>query len=336
MAIISNFELLLNPIAPVVGPAKEIARVAIQGYFLQISNLENRDIKLIFRTRTNVKQSSDSVNTELTGNNHDVVYDITQDNIFVTRMTSDGQKILNKQWGHYVNCLNIPAGQSAIIAVLPRVQSLLTGPGGTPPDLAIRGYTELVLSSTVESINPTVFSDPDSARILVTPEHRGTFVDPEFDPANFATQTNLDFDQLAYSLPTANGQAQQLINTHARFDDPFQDFLTRDFVINSVISNPIQLNELGKNLSKDANSASRTTAFKIGNTPMRIEYSIKNGNYVVDEKSVEKIVKILLRKRKISKRAVGSVSAFTKKINNALSGNKRANDFLQKVFKDIK
>ncbi|MFK8103874.1 MAG: hypothetical protein AB8G15_15175 [Saprospiraceae bacterium] len=111
MAIISNFELLLKPIAPSGGPAGEVARIVVQGYFLEISNLEARDITLIFRTRTSVKEAADGVNTEFTDTNNAAVFDITQDNLLETTMVANATELIpGKQLGHFVNCIQIPAG----------------------------------------------------------------------------------------------------------------------------------------------------------------------------------------------------------------------------------
>ena len=340
MAIISNFELLLKPIAPPVGPASEIGRVVVQGYFLEISNLESRDIKLIFRTRTSVKQAGDGVNTEFvsttvspTSPNNIVVYDITQDNIFTTNMTLAGQQIPGKQWGHYVNCLFLPAGQTASLAILPNVQALLAG----SPDLAIRGYTELVLSSDIDSLSPLTFSSPESARILVSPEHRGTFVDPQFDPSNFGTQLGLDFDQLAYSLPTANGKALQEIKTHANFNDPFQDYLTSDFLsVGRVARFSTPLSDLSKYLDPDTNAPRRTTSFKIGSVPVQVGYTIENGKYKVEEKGILKAVNLLIRRKKIAKKLIPNTKSIVKLINAALGGSKKADAQLQKIFESLK
>jgi|GEM_PF-1729912 len=326
MAIISNFELLFKPIAPVVGPAAEIGRVAVQGYFLEISNLEYRDIKLIFRTKTSVKEPADSPNTEFTSTNHSVVYDITRDNIFETTLISAGELIAGKQLGHSVGCLTIPAGQTASLAILPNAQALFAAPTA---DLAIRGYVELVQSSNVDSINPLEFSSPDSARILVSAEHRGTFVDPEFNPGDPLTQTDLDFDQASYSLLTANGQALQTINTHAPFNDPFQDLLTSDFLFPEGLN--FSLAGLSTKLFKDANSPQREARLKIGNVPVRIDYSIKNGKYVVEEKTTTKALNLLIQRRKLPK--VSTKDLITK-INKALSGDKKADVQLQKLFKE--
>lgn len=106
MAIISNFELLLKPIAPPVGSAAEVARTAVQGYFLEISNLECKDIKFFFRTKASVRElPGSSVNTELTASNHLLVYDITLDNNFSGTMLGSSILIPNKQLGHFQGVL---------------------------------------------------------------------------------------------------------------------------------------------------------------------------------------------------------------------------------------
>jgi hypothetical protein len=58
----------------------------------------------------------------------------------------------------------------------------------------VRGYVEIFLSS---------LSAPKFAQLLLTPEHRGTFFNKDLD--NLASNPQLD--QIAYSLPTANGSA---------------------------------------------------------------------------------------------------------------------------------
>jgi len=337
MAIISNFELLAKPIAPAVGPALEVGRVVVQGYFLEISNLESRDVILIFRTRTSVKQVDDSDNTEFTNSNNVVVYDITQDNIFQTTMNSAGETILGKQLGHSVVCITLPAGQTGSLAILPNVQNLLTIPGAPPPDLAIRGYTELLQASTIDSFSPLTFSSPDSARVLVSAEHRGTFIDPKFDPSDSNVQNDLDFDQLSYSLQTANGKALQVLNTHAPCNDPFQDLVTSDFPgigsNNSVSS--ISLSELSSTLFKGANSAARTTVFKLGKLPVSIEYSIKNGKYVIKEKGVKDALKLFKRRKRISAKSLPNSKDLVKKINAALSGNLKAGKEIEKILSKL-
>lgn len=347
MAIISNFELLFKPIAPVAGPASEIGRLVAQGYFLEISNLENRDITLILRTRTPVRDAADSPNTEFTSTNNVVVYDITADNVFETTMTSAGEQIAGKQLGHSVVCMVLPAGQTASVAILPDASNLLSA---SIDDLAIRGYVELILSSNIDSFIPLVFSDPQSARVLVSAEHRGTFIDQDFDPTDFSFQSDLDFDQLAYSLSTANGKALQLINTHAPCNDPFQDLLTSDAIlarsdsnvnnlnsgsINSLnMKKDLSLRSLSRNLNKEANSPKRSLSFKFGAIPVTLDYSIIDGKYVVDEKSLMKSLNLVRRRKKMSKKEIDFVQ-LSQKINKALSGDKRADDYVSKVLENL-
>lgn len=356
MAIISNFELLYKPIAPVAGPAAEVGRVAVQGYFLEISNLEDRDITLIFRTRTSVRDAAggDSVNTELTDTNNIVAYDITADNEIDTVMTSAGEQIPGKQLGHYVACLFLPAGQTASLALLPDLSNLFTAPVA---DLAIRGYTEIILSSNIDSLNPLTFSDPESARILVSAEHRGTFIDPQFDPSDFSTQTGLDFDQSAYSLNTYNGKALQNINTHAPCNDPFQNLLTSNALDSEMMKSgsdlrsdrrfsistkdmatnkksKFSLSQLSKTLFKDANTPKRSVSIKVGMIPVKFDYFVKDGIYVVDEESTIKAINLFLKRKRLSKKAI-DVKEIVKNINKALSGDKRADAFISKVLEEI-
>lgn len=333
MAIISNFELLYKPIAPVTGPAAEVGRAVVQGYFLEISNLENRDIKLILRTRTSVKVAGASPNTEFTNTNNVVAYDITADNVFDTTMTSAGEQIVGKQLGHYVPCLFIPAGQTASLAILPNLANLFTSP---PADLAIRGYTELILSSNIDSYNPLTFSAPETARVLVSAEHRGTFLDPQFDPSYAGTQTNLDFDQLSYSLNTANGKALQVINTHAPCNDPFQNLLTSNALItgmksSSSTTSSTSLSTASTNLFKGANSPKRSTGFMLGTTPVRFEYSVKDGKYVVDEKSAITALNLVMKRKRLTDKEV-DIKTLVKNINNALSGDTRADEYVKKMI----
>lgn len=334
MAIISNFELLIKPIAPPDGPGAEVARVVIQGYFLEVSNLEPRDLKLIFRTRTSTRDSTDSPNTEFTATNNNLVYDITQDNDFESTMVAVGDLIANRQRGHYISCLLLPAGQTASIGLLPDVAGVL--PFGA--DLAIRGYTELLLSSNIDNISPLNFSSPTSARVLVSPEHRSTFLDPQFNPVDPATQTGLDFDQTAYSIPTANGQGIQTLNTHARFNNPFQDFLTSDFgstELGSSGSSIASLADLSANLAPDASAPSRVGKFMLGTVPIRIDYSIQNGKYVVGAESVSKALNLVARRRKVSKGALPNNKNLVSRINAALSGDKDADTEVQRILNDL-
>lgn len=62
----------------------------------------------------------------------------------------------------------------------------------------------------------------------------------------------------------------------------------------------------------------------LGSVPVKIEYSIKKGKYVVEESGLAKALNLLMRRRKIPKTSMPNVDTFAKRINAALGGNKKA------------
>ena len=95
---------------------------------------------------------------------------------------------------------SIAPQQTALVAVLPNVIPFISVQN---PDLEIRGYVELRQARQF-IFNPKVTPE---ARVLVTPENRGTFLDDDYP----SMSETLDFDQLAYSLPTANGKSEGVV-----------------------------------------------------------------------------------------------------------------------------
>jgi hypothetical protein len=63
-----------------------------------------------------------------------------------------------------------------------------------------RGYVEIFLSS---------LSGSDTATLILTPEHRGTF----FRDIDGATPDKVGLDQIAYALPVSNGGVFKLCNS---------------------------------------------------------------------------------------------------------------------------
>jgi hypothetical protein len=80
------------------------------------------------------------------------------------------------------------------------------------PRLEIRGYIELVqLRGLVFETRPDgttiiIFSGASPINLMFSPETRGTFLDNAYPGG-----ANLDFDQIAYSIPTSTGGANVLI-----------------------------------------------------------------------------------------------------------------------------
>jgi hypothetical protein len=168
--LVSTFELLVKPIAPAGSGPSVVARRVIQGYFLTVANTSNSPVRLRLRftATTPGLNIADTV----------TISDVIGENNF-------GEiSPVNEKRSIYF--LNIPANDTAVVSLLPDV---------TKPDiiaakaLEIRGYVEIFLASPANK----------SVDLLVTPEHRGTFLPEDINAAT------ADFDQLAYALPTANG-----------------------------------------------------------------------------------------------------------------------------------
>ena len=169
--LVSTFELLVKPIAPAgAGPAP-VARTVVQGYFLTIANTSNSPVRLRlqFTATTPGLTIADTVVISDVVGNKDEFGEIAP---------------VNDKRSRYF--LNIPANDTALVTLLPDINKpeILAA-----KSLEIRGYVEVFLAAPAQK----------SIDLLLTPEHRGTFLPEDI------TAPTPDFDQLAYSLPTANG-----------------------------------------------------------------------------------------------------------------------------------
>ncbi|BCL34254.1 hypothetical protein [Nostoc sp. MS1] len=188
--LVSTFELLVKPITPVTAPGFEaVARTIVQGYFLTIANTSSTDIRirLQFAATTPELNLADTV----------TIKDVTGKDEFQELIPTSNPK-------KYIYDLSIPAHDTALVTLLPDV---------TKPEilkaknLEIRGYVEIALvSSTASPID-----------LLLTPEHRGTFVPDSLKPPV------PDFDQLAYALPTANGSSKFTLTGPAKLNKEFKN-----------------------------------------------------------------------------------------------------------------
>lgn len=180
--LVSTFELLVKPIAPAGSGPVAVARTVVQGYFLTIANPNNTELKL----RLQFTATTPSINTIDTV----TILDVNGTNDFSDLVAVPGDP--NK----FSFDLKIPANDTALVTLLPDLKSDVIPPFGVPDvltkTLEIRGFVEISL------LNPFSFQ---GINLLLTPEHRGTFL-----PQNLAAP-NPDFDQLAYSLPTATGSS---------------------------------------------------------------------------------------------------------------------------------
>ena len=172
----SAFELLVKPIAPPpFDPA--VSRRVVQAYFLTLSNLNppgEADVALSIQ----FTPTPDLNNDELIA-----ITDVGAGNVF-------SDLVPDPVTGKPSQALTLPSGKTALFVLQPDLSK-------APPNraslavanLEVRGYVELTLSP---------YSPTRNAEILVTPQHRGTFL-PAAPILPFA-----DFDQQSYPLQTAN------------------------------------------------------------------------------------------------------------------------------------
>lgn len=196
---VSTFELLVKAIAPrkPSNPIKdEVARRVVQGYFLTVTNLEDKDLKLQIEFMISLPtKANPNPKPRLIEANTVLLYDIAFDpniKLDIKRVDLDNKKV-----GKYIGEFDLPAGQTASVQLLPDLENgIIADPD---PQLEIRGYVALT--------NVTPSKDKGSVKVLLSPEIRGTFL-----PNLILPGQPLDFDQIAYALPLASGKALNLID----------------------------------------------------------------------------------------------------------------------------
>jgi hypothetical protein len=185
MAIISTFELLLKPQLPKALTSRfpelaPLTRTILQGYFLTISNLDDKGVVLsvTFVTRTPGLDTTKVLST----------FDIQNQNGPVSLIpagpapgqpTPGNDEVVKTKYSVFLN----PNDTGLLLIQADATQEKIR----TATDFEIRGYVELSLSS--ENMQQT-------GKVLVTAEHRGTF----FDGANKDA-----LGEIAYALPLASG-----------------------------------------------------------------------------------------------------------------------------------
>jgi hypothetical protein len=189
---ISTFELLAKPIAPVAGNLSPVGRRIVQGYFLNISNLEEFEVeyRILFTISTPGQNDPNRIITLGANRNVILVVDVAGNNIEIP-LTQNGAAVYR---GFFI----IPARQTASVELLPRLPQVLT-----PGLLEVRGFVSLFRRRKL-------FGNLPPVKVLLNPEIRGTFLPKGFPPppnAPLPPDTEFDFDQINYSLAIASGKA---------------------------------------------------------------------------------------------------------------------------------
>lgn len=177
--LLSTFELLLKKITPDPGTVVGSDRGILQGYFLNLSNptASNLKIRLRFNATTpsiNPAQLLDILDTG--GSNN-----------FSGSLVADGPSRFRYDF-------TLDAGDTGLFILQPDILRL----DPAADEVEVRGFVEIFV------LVPFFFGRPQP--LLVTPEHRGTFL-PSPDGGGD------EFDQLAVSLPTSTGAALMEVDT---------------------------------------------------------------------------------------------------------------------------
>lgn len=194
---ISTFELLVKRIAP--PPASPtVARRVVQGYFLTISNLEDKEFLYTLDFHISLPSPPDPDRT-LAGNAV-VVVDVAGANQPLT-LSPAGATVSTTRFS---TSFRLGAKQTASLQLLPNLTpALLANPN---PDLEVRGFVQLRLPAVFSNggrpfpLFQRVPQSDNPVKVLLTPEIRGTFL-----PNNFPSGG--DFDQINYPLALASGKS---------------------------------------------------------------------------------------------------------------------------------
>jgi len=174
-------------------PLRRISREVIQGYFLTISNLENREIKLEFKFNVVSDAAEDKFSEGVVATFFDA-----------TGINTSPRPIFNSGPNQSTIIVCLKPKDTGLLIVQPNPQLVLK-----PLEISeieIRGYVEV--QSLVSSGNSS------KAKVLLSPEQRGTFYQldiplDENDNFDFTAIPSLvedgQLDQIAYSVPTKTG-----------------------------------------------------------------------------------------------------------------------------------
>lgn len=204
--IVSHFELLFKNQAPANTTTGAVPDVAVQGYFLEITNLEAVQIEflaefVIGAPDASLPQRSLADNTLVfldtppgLDNRNGRLQGTLTDTVFRPRFLAiAGQPSSN---------IRIPAGGTALLAVLP---SLFASPADPTPltvaNFEVRGYVNLrVPALRGPSIFFTQAQSAAPVKVLLTPQNRTSYL-----------KGGVISDQTQASLPLATGAAQVAI-----------------------------------------------------------------------------------------------------------------------------
>jgi hypothetical protein len=220
---ISNFELLLKPQSPATPTGSMAVDRVLQGYFLEISNLEPVPLRyaLEFVIFPPPAGTPDRQFRSLAGNTLCIVDTGGTDDRFGTLNGSLASSVFTPRFPAAGptpfptagdRLITVPANGTALVAVLPSAFGVINPIETTPllvPNFEVRGFVRIRLPPLFGEGFPFFRRQLDRpARTLLTPQNRATFL----------TATGAISDQTQTGLPLASGRAlNEIVPEEIRF-----------------------------------------------------------------------------------------------------------------------
>jgi len=208
---ISHFELIFKPQAPAEPADLAAVDTVIQGYFLNITNLEDEEYqyRLEFVIAPPPVGTPDREFRSLAGNALTFV-DTPGSGAMPGSDNTQGVllgDIADSVFRLSTGLIRVPPGGTAKIAVLPSAFGCVPGDPTplTEPNFEVRGYVRISLPALFDISLPPFFRRPQSdspVEVLLTPQNRATYL----------TGGNEISDQTQASLPLASGQATNALD----------------------------------------------------------------------------------------------------------------------------
>ena len=192
---ISHFELIFKPQAPVAPSGSSGVETVLQGYFLDITNLEDVEYRyriefVIFPPPATVP---DQAGRSLAGNTVYILDVAGVNNVFGTLNGAITDSVFTPSTG----LITIPPLATAKVAVLPAVFDACMGMD--PPEIEVRGFVRLELPALFPPPPPFVFfpeaQSEEPVKVLVTAQNRAVFFDADMNIT----------DQVQASVPISTG-----------------------------------------------------------------------------------------------------------------------------------
>jgi hypothetical protein len=197
--LVSTFEVLVKPQLPPIPGTENLSRKVIQGYFLTIANVNFFPVTLSIVFTIKFPQNPDPTAPILLPKDFDDflnAVDISGVNLLAPEPQAQLVPEILPQTNKARLTFTLPENATGLLILQ---ANILRPEVKAEANFEARGYAEIFLSS---------LSGSDTATLLVTPEHRGTF----FKDLKGETLADVGLDQIAYALPVSNGGVFKLSN----------------------------------------------------------------------------------------------------------------------------